>query len=92
MNVLDHLSPHTFLSTQIDKFAKRRIGTCEWVLQSEIFQRWFRSAENSTLWCYGDRKDTPLPLIVNLLTHLKAGTGKTILSYAFLPGRQLPLY
>ncbi|CAI7636162.1 unnamed protein product [Penicillium palitans] len=54
MNVLDHLSPHTFLSTQIDKFAKRRIGTCEWVLQSEIFQRWFRSAENSTLWCYGD--------------------------------------
>ncbi|KGO73285.1 hypothetical protein PITC_085840 [Penicillium italicum] len=54
MNVLDHLSTRTFLYTQIDKFAKGRIGTCKWVLHSEIFQQWFKGAENSILWCYGD--------------------------------------
>ncbi|KAJ5154427.1 uncharacterized protein N7500_009866 [Penicillium coprophilum] len=53
-DVLDDLSSHTFLATQKDKFGKRHDGTCQWVLNSETFQRWSNGTENSTLWCCGD--------------------------------------
>lgn len=55
-NVLEGLSKLTFLSTQKDKFAKHHGGTCQWLLRSEEFQRWFSENQSSTLWCYGDRK------------------------------------
>lgn len=81
--MLDDLSSHTFLATQKDKFGKRHDGTCQWVLNHETFQRWLNGTENSTLWCYGDREFSLIIMSVRarMLNCLKAGSGKTILTY-----------
>jgi hypothetical protein len=82
-DVLDGLSTHTFLATQKDKFGKHHDGTCQWVLSHKTFQRWLDGTENSTLWCCGDREFSLIIMSVmaRMLNRLKAGSGKTILTY-----------
>lgn len=55
--ILKGLSSLTFHEKQRDLLDKHHQGTGQWMLHSEEFQRWFNGQENSTLWCYGMRKD-----------------------------------
>jgi hypothetical protein len=82
-DVLGDLSTHIFLAIHRDKFEKHHDGTCQWVLSDERFQRWLDGTENSILWCCGDREYSLviMRLMARKLIFLKAGSGKTILTY-----------
>lgn len=82
-DLLDDISMHIFLATQREKFGKHHDGTCQWVLSDERFQRWLNGTENSMLWCCGDREYSLfiMRLVARKLIYLKAGSGKTILTY-----------
>jgi hypothetical protein len=55
-NILQTLSTQNFHEKQRDTFAKHSEGTGQWILMRNEFQHWASGDQNSTLWCYGNRK------------------------------------
>lgn len=68
-NILQTLSVLNFQKKQRDVYARHSEGTGKWILESDEFQQWFKGDQNSTLWCYGNRKYIlfKLSLIANYL-------------------------
>ena len=55
-DILAWISTLSFQEKQRNVFSKHHKGTREWLLQSPLFQRWFKGRGNSTMWCPGDRE------------------------------------
>jgi hypothetical protein len=77
--IITWLSPLNFFTNQDDYFDRRREGTGNWLLDSNIFKAWL-DGTNKTLWCPGIRMFS-LSITFPLLTLSAAGAGKTILAY-----------
>jgi ankyrin repeat domain-containing protein 50 len=54
-DILATLSPLDFHEKQNDVFANHHLGTGQWLLNTDQFQKWFTGKETSVLWCPGIR-------------------------------------
>ena len=54
--ILTWLSPLNYLNKQHAIFDKYHSGTVQWLIGSELFQKWLHGDQNSTVWCPGDGK------------------------------------
>ncbi|EHK26130.1 uncharacterized protein TRIVIDRAFT_112497, partial [Trichoderma virens Gv29-8] len=52
IKILDWLTPTDYGLQQSDYFQRRQPGTCRWLLDSETFQKWLATS-NQTLFCPG---------------------------------------
>lgn len=53
--ILQELSSLKFHDKQKVVFDKHHQGTCQWLLSTDEFQKWFKGDQNSILWCPGIR-------------------------------------
>jgi len=58
--LLAWLSELDFHDKQRDTFTKHHQGTGQWLLDSELFQRWLSCEQTTTLWCPGIRMRHPV--------------------------------
>lgn len=54
--ILKAISTLSFHNKQRDVYDKHHHGTGQWLLSAGSFQKWFKGAENTTLWCPGIRR------------------------------------
>ena len=57
--IVNWLSQANFVQIQKETFAKRQVGTGDWILNCEEFQTWL-DGPRETLWCHGMRRSSPV--------------------------------